>query len=158
MFGEYYSPSSIWVAIAGEAVGTLFIVLMILFLSEGCNLGRPDDTLAPVFIGLSITTAICLVAPLTQAGLNPARDFGPRVVALIFGWGMAAFPDKCGGFFWVYMLAPIVGGQAAALLFIYICKPMMQKTNDSCCCAAAVTVRDKKDTDPQFFEKEAENK
>ena len=41
---------------------------------RGCNLGRPDDALAPLFIGLTVTLVISVIAPLTQAGINPARD------------------------------------------------------------------------------------
>ena len=33
------------------------------------------------------------------------------------GWGEASFPDKIGGFFWVYIIAPIIGGILAALFF-----------------------------------------
>ena len=51
-------------------------------LQRGC----PDDALAPVFIGLTVTSIIALIAPLTQAGLNPARDLGPRLVAWLAGW------------------------------------------------------------------------
>ena len=63
------------------------------------------------------STLISLLAPLTQAGLNPARDFAPRLVALLFGWGKWAFPDQMGGAFFVYMLGPVVGGLMAGLLF-----------------------------------------
>jgi glycerol uptake facilitator protein len=117
-----------------EAIGTFLLVLMIFSLTEGCNLGRPDDRLAPLFIGLSVSSAICLIAPLTQAGLNPARDFGPRVVAWIFGWGPAAFPDRHGGFFFVYILAPVIGALVAGLLFTRILEPMMKKATESNCC------------------------
>src|ERR1035437_2654357 len=116
MFGEYYSfPGSLAVvslplAIGAEAFGTFLLVLMIFALTEGCNVGRPNNALAPLFIGLTVASVICLIAPLTQAGLNPARDFGPRLVAWATGWGEAAFPDRSGGFFWVYILAPLVGG------------------------------------------------
>jgi glycerol uptake facilitator protein len=75
-----------------EAFGTFLLVLMIFALTEGCNVGRPDDALAPVFIGLTVTSIICLMAPLTQAGLNPARDLGPRLVAWLMGWGGRRFP------------------------------------------------------------------
>ncbi len=102
-------------------------------LTEGCNVGRPDNALAPLFIGLTVTSVICLIAPLTMAGLNPARDFGPRMVAWIFGWGKAAFPDQMGGFFFVYMLAPIVGGSLAALFFVKVVEPAMKKASECNC-------------------------
>lgn len=138
MFGEYYqlpgSPPvvSMPLAIGAEAVGTFLLVLMIVSLTEGCNPGRPDNNLAPLFIGLSVSSAICLVAPLTQAGLNPARDFGPRLVAWIFGWGAAAFPDQSGGFFFVYILAPVAGALAAGWLFTNIIEPLMKKPRYEC--------------------------
>ncbi len=139
IFGEYYQlPGSTTVvsmplAMGAEAIGTFLLVLMIFSLTEGCNLGRPDDNVAPLFIGLSVSSAICLVAPLTQAGLNPARDFGPRLVAWLFGWGSAAFPDQSGGFFYVYMLAPVIGALAAGLLFTRVLEPLMKKTECKCC-------------------------
>jgi glycerol uptake facilitator protein len=87
-----------------------------------------------MFIGLTVTSIIGLIAPLTQAGLNPARDFGPRLIAWIFGWGSAAFPDQSGGFFFVYILAPIIGGMLASLFFVYLIEPAMKRQPTSCCC------------------------
>jgi glycerol uptake facilitator protein len=140
MFGEYYpNPGgtavvSLPLAMGAEALGTFLLVLMIFALTEGCNVGRPDNALAPVFIGLSVTSIICLVAPLTQAGLNPARDLGPRLVAWIMGWGDAAFPDQVGGFFHVYVLAPLIGGALASQFFVRILEPAMTGPADSCDC------------------------
>ena len=140
MFGEYYSPDggpatvSLSLAMGAEALGTFLLVLMIFALTEGCNVGRPNDALAPVFIGLTVTSIICLIAPLTQAGLNPARDLGPRMVAWLLGWGQAAFPDRVGGFFHVYVLAPLAGGVLAAQFFVRILEPAMAGPADSCNC------------------------
>ena len=90
--------------------------------------------MAPVFIGLTVSSAICLIAPLTQAGFNPARDFSPRMVAAIMGWGRHALPDACGGFFWVYMLGPCLGAELAAVLFVKLFEPLMnRKANNDCC-------------------------
>jgi glycerol uptake facilitator protein len=142
MFGEYYpNPGSAAIvslplAMGAEAFGTFLLVLMIFALTEGCNVGRPDDALAPVFIGLTVTSIICLIAPLTQAGLNPARDLGPRLVAWLMGWGDAAFPDRVGGFFFVYVLAPLIGAAAASLFFVRMLEPAMKHPSDRCGCSS----------------------
>ena len=136
MFGEFYDTKivSLPLAVFGEAFGTFILVVMIFALTEGCNVGRPSDTMAPVFIGLTVSSAICLIAPLTQAGFNPARDFSPRMVAAIMGWGRHALPDACGGFFWVYMLGPCLGAELAAVLFVKLFEPLMnRKANNDCC-------------------------
>jgi glycerol uptake facilitator protein len=140
MFGEFYAiPGrsalvSMPLAMAAEAFGTFILLMMIFALTEGCNIGRPDDAIAPVFIGLTVTSVICLIAPLTQAGLNPARDLGPRLVSWFAGWGKAAFPDNHGGFFLVYILAPVIGGIIASLFFVHILEPAMKKPSEKCNC------------------------
>ncbi len=140
MFGEYYTGSdsiavvSLPLAMVAEGFGTFLLVLMIFALSEGCNVGRPDNALTPVFIGLTVTSIICLIAPLTQAGINPARDFGPRMVSWIMGWGKAAFPDQYGGFFFVYILAPVLGGIIASVFFVKVLEPAMKSSSVKCNC------------------------
>ena len=121
-------------AMSVEGIGTFLLVFMIFSLTEGCNLGRPHNHLAPLFIGLTVTSLICLLAPLTQAGLNPARDLGPRVVAMIFGWGKAALPDTMGGFLWVYVLAPVLGAMAAGMFFTKVIEPLMNRKGSECGC------------------------
>ncbi|MEI6679279.1 MAG: MIP/aquaporin family protein [Mariniphaga sp.] len=136
MFGEYYAAPgstavvSLPLAIGVEAFGTFLLVLIIFALTEGCNIGRPHNDLAPLFIGLTVSSIICLVAPLTQAGLNPARDFGPRMVAWMTGWGSAAFPDQSGGFFLVYILGPFTGAIFASLFFMYAFEPTMKQSSE----------------------------
>jgi glycerol uptake facilitator protein len=140
MFGEFYTNPgssaivSMPLAMGAEVFGTFILLLLIFALTEGCNVGRPDNALAPLFIGLSVTSIICLIAPLTQAGLNPARDFGPRLVAWIFGWNTAAFPDQSGGFFFVYILSPIIGGAIASIFFVKVLEPAMKNVTGNCSC------------------------
>jgi len=64
-----------------------------------------------------VAAIISVLSPLTQAGLNPARDFGPRLFAWLAGWGQIAIPGPRGGFFTVYILAPILGALAGAAIF-----------------------------------------
>jgi len=125
MFGEYYANVSTLVAFTAEAVGTFFLVFLIFSLTEGCNLGRPDDTLAPFFIGMTVMIIICIIAPLTQAALNPARDLSPRVLAWLAGWGQAAFLGGPWGYLAVYVFGPVTGGLAASWLFTKVVQPHM---------------------------------
>ena len=102
MFGEDYPnpglayglPISTMNAFLAEMAGTFALVFLIFSLTDGCNVGRPDDSLSPLFVGLAITIIISVIAPLTQAGLNPARDLSPRMFAYLTGWREAAFPDS----------------------------------------------------------------
>lgn len=155
MFGEFYpNPGAVGavvsmpLAMAVESFGTFLLVLIIFAVTEDCNVGRPSDHLTPVFIGLTVTSLICLTAPLTQTGLNPARDLGPRLVAWLAGWGDAAFPRQTGGFFYVYILSPLLGGSAAALVFTYILEPLMKvekKPSNSTSCGCNCTCACKED-------------
>ena len=114
-------------AMLAETVGTLCLVFFVFALTEAKNPGGPGAYLAPIFIGLTVGIIISVIAPLTQAGLNPARDLGPRLLAFLAGWGTVAIPGPRGGFFTVYTLAPLVGGLAGAGLYQAIMKPRYPK-------------------------------
>jgi glycerol uptake facilitator protein len=62
-------------------------------------------------VGLTVAALISTIAPLTQAGFNPARDLGPRGFAYLAGWDRIAIPGPRGGltFLVVYTVAPILG-------------------------------------------------
>jgi glycerol uptake facilitator-like aquaporin len=72
--------------------------------------------MAPFFIGFSVAIIISVLAPLTQAGLNPARDLGPRLFAVLAGWGPIALPGP-NGVWWAYVVGPFLGGPVGALLY-----------------------------------------
>ena len=63
---------------------------------------------APLLIGGTVGALISLYSPLTQMSINPARDFGPRLVAWLYGWGSVAIPGPRDGF-WVYIVGPMAG-------------------------------------------------
>lgn len=97
-------------AMTAEFLGTLILGLVVFAVTDPRNPSAPGAKLAPVFIGLTVALLICVLAPLTQACFNPARDFGPRLFAYYAGWGEIAIPGPRGnGFFTVYILAPILG-------------------------------------------------
>ncbi|MDP2911701.1 MAG: MIP family channel protein [Candidatus Omnitrophota bacterium] len=133
MFGEYFPSVSLLNAFLAETFGTALLVLVIFSLTEKCNVGRPSNEFAPVLIGATVTAIISIIAPLTQAGLNPARDFGPRLFAYLAGWKSIAIPGPKGGFFMVYILGPIIGGIISALFFTKLIQPFHVKTETKSC-------------------------
>ena len=83
-----------------------------------------------MFIGLTVTILICVLAPLTQACFNPARDFGPRAVAYLVGWGEIAIPGpNRTGFFTVYILAPIAGAVVGGGLYSMLLRPCLPESS-----------------------------
>jgi glycerol uptake facilitator protein len=96
-------------AFLAELLGTA-ILGWVIIRTTATHADAVPSNMAPVFIGLTVTALICVIAPLTQACFNPARDFGPRLIAYWAGWGSAAIPGPNGwGFLAVYGLAPILG-------------------------------------------------
>ena len=144
LFGEYFPNPGFslpWfevsrgTAMLVEGLGTFILVTMIFLLTEGCNVGRPGEVLAPIFIGATVSALIAITAPLTQTGINPARDFGPRIIAYFAGWNTIAIPGPQNGFFWVYIAAPLIGGGGAAGFFRFILAPLMAAKNEELVCS-----------------------
>jgi len=108
-FAEFQTLVSQPVAFFAELLGTAILGFVVVAVTDPGNRTQPDK-LSPTFIGLTVTALICVIAPLTQACFNPARDFGPRLFAYFAGWGDVAIPGPNGyGILTVYLLAPIAG-------------------------------------------------
>jgi glycerol uptake facilitator protein len=111
-------------AFLAEVVGTLLLALVVFAVTDPRNTAAPMANLAPAFIGLTVAVLISVIAPLTQACFNPARDFGPRVVAWAAGWGEVALPGpRSPGWLTVYILAPVVGAVAGGGLYLGVLRP-----------------------------------
>jgi len=114
--GAHYQMGDVSVAKAlfVEAWGTFLLAFVIFGITNGHNkvgLGAG----VPFMIGMTVSINLALYAPITQAGWNPARDFGPRLVAAMAGWGKVAIPGPRNGF-WIYIVGPCIGGPLGASL------------------------------------------
>jgi glycerol uptake facilitator protein len=119
-------------ACAAEVLGTLVLALVVFALTDERNAAAPAGRLAPVFIGLTVAVLISVIAPLTQACFNPARDFGPRLFAALAGWGSIALPGPRGaGFLTVYILSPVLGALAGGALYTRILRPCLRTGGNS---------------------------
>ncbi len=110
MFSTYPHPAlSVGQAFLVEVVITAILMAVIMALTDDGN-GLPRGPLAPLLIGLLIAVIGSAMGPLTGFAMNPARDFGPKLMTYLAGWGPIAFT---GGreipYFLVPIFAPILG-------------------------------------------------
>ena len=133
VFGEYFPNPAIFgtteqafktvsvkTGFIAEMIGTAMLAFIVSVVTHGRNYARPQSAGAAVAIGVGVAAIISVVAPLTQGGLNPARDFGPRLIAFFAGWGDIAIPGPRGGFFYVYILAPLIGALIGGGIYRYV--------------------------------------
>ncbi len=109
-------------AFTAEMVGTAILVLVIFCATDDRNATRPQ-ILTAATIGLTITLIISLIGPLTMAGLNPARDFAPRLFSSLAGWGKVPFTTNGLGWLIVYIIAPIAGGLLGGGIYRFFFRP-----------------------------------
>lgn len=143
VFGEYFpNPAmygtaeeawrvvSLKSAFIAEMVGTALLAFLVGTVTSDRNPAKPSPAMAAVIIGLGVAAIISVIAPLTQAGLNPARDFGPRLVSFFLGWGDIAIPGPRGGWFIVYIAAPVLGALIGGGLFRALASLYQRAKND----------------------------
>ena len=109
-------PVGIGGAFRDQVIGTAILLFVILAVGDVRNT-TPGVNLAPFVIGL-IVVAIGFAWG-TNAGyaINPARDLGPRLASFLTGYG-TAWRDQNGDlYFWVPIIAPLIGGPLGALLY-----------------------------------------
>jgi aquaporin Z len=85
----------------------LTFILMFVILGSGLD-RRAHIGFAGIAIGLTVGVEAAFMGPITGASMNPARSFGPALVAGV--WDAQ----------WVYWVAPIVGAQLAVLVYGYL--------------------------------------
>ncbi|MDK2564991.1 MIP family channel protein [Romboutsia sedimentorum] len=98
-----------------EILITMFLVMVILAVGDAKNSNRPHANLAPVMIGLTIAILGGSFGVLTGFAMNPARDLGPKLFAVIAGWGSDALGPNM--YFWVPIVGPIIGAVIAGFVF-----------------------------------------
>jgi aquaporin Z len=90
-----------WQAAAIEAGMTALLILTILVMTSRSRLTR----WTPLVLWPLIATLVWQVAPYTGTSLNPARSFGPALLASVLGS------------YWVYVAGPLLGVGIAVAVF-----------------------------------------
>ncbi|HZC07982.1 MAG TPA: MIP/aquaporin family protein [Ktedonobacterales bacterium] len=118
----------LWNATFDEVLGTFLLVFLIFAITDARN-SPPLSNIAPLIIGLLVVAIGMSFGVDSGYAINPARDFGPRLLAWMAGWGQVALPGNGAGYsnyFWVPIVAPIVGAIIAAYVYDYTLHPILR--------------------------------
>ena len=85
-----------------EILITFILVLVVISVATD---ERAPAAIAPIAVGVALAVGVFIAGPVTGGAVNPARAFGPMLVAGDFTSA------------WLYILGPIIGGVLAALLY-----------------------------------------
>lgn len=87
----------------------LVLTFILMFVIFGSGLDRRAPVgFAGMAIGLTVGLEAAFMGPITGASMNPARSFGPALIAGIWQHH------------WVYWIAPIIGAQLAVIVYRHL--------------------------------------
>ncbi len=98
---------NMWQAVLVEVILTFVFVIAII----GVTSKSENAPTTGIVIGLTLTLVHILGIPFTGTSVNPARSFGPALM-MLFAGDNAPMAQV-----WVFILAPLVGGILAALVY-----------------------------------------
>ena len=103
----------------GSGIAGLLVEIVLTFIFVICILGVTSKnaghgSLAGLVIGFTLTGVHILGIGLTGTSVNPARSFGPAIIAAING---NAAPISC---LWVFIVGPLIGAALAAFAYNYL--------------------------------------
>jgi aquaporin TIP len=93
-----------------EAVMTFLLVWTIFATAVS---PRGSALIAPLVIGFAVLVIHVVAVPMTGAGVNPARTFGPALLLPGAAEGVIGRWED----FWIYYIGPLIGASAAALSY-----------------------------------------
>jgi glycerol uptake facilitator protein len=112
-------PVHEWGAFRDQVIGTAILLFLVVAITDVRNTS-PAANLAPVVIGLLVVAIGMAWGSDAGYAINPARDFGPRLASFLTGYG-TAFRDQYGNlYFWVPIIAPLIGGIVGVGLYDFL--------------------------------------
>jgi glycerol uptake facilitator protein len=115
IFCTFPAVPGFWPGFFDQVVGTALLLGLILAVVDKLN-ALPGSNLAPVIIGLIIVVIGISFGGMNGYAINPARDLGPRLFAVVAGFKNNGLTD--GVSVWLPpVLGPLVGGVLGALAY-----------------------------------------
>jgi glycerol uptake facilitator protein len=107
-----------------QVIGTAFLLMLVVAVIDARNTAVGSN-MAPLIIGFVVAAIGMSIGPNAGYAINPARDFGPRLISWAAGWGQVALPgtfhvpltNNFTGYFWIPIVGPLVGGVIGVLVY-----------------------------------------
>ncbi|KAF7334249.1 hypothetical protein MSAN_02386300 [Mycena sanguinolenta] len=116
-FGTFAAPYLTDVsAFFDEIIGTFMLVFVIVALTDKKSTAPPPG-LFPLTIFLVILGISSSLGMQTGFALNPARDFGPRLLTAAVGYPATVFNSRHQYWLWGGIIAPVIGAQLAVAIY-----------------------------------------
>lgn len=102
--------SMIGLNVGGALLAEFILTALFVFVVLSVTRKAASAVVAGTAIGLALATVHLMGIPLTGTSVNPARSLGPAL--FVGGWALSQL--------WVFIVAPLAGGAAAALVHDYL--------------------------------------
>ncbi|WP_119672452.1 MIP/aquaporin family protein [Deinococcus sp. RM] len=123
IFSTFPAVPGFWPGFIDQVVGTALLMALILAIGDKLNnpAGAAWGALAVAFVVMAIGISF---GGMHGYAINPARDLGPRLFALVAGFKNTGFEN---GVWLVPVIGPIVGAIVGALIYdTFIGKPLLR--------------------------------
>lgn len=107
--------------LAEEILATMLFIFIICVATDQKYTKIPSFV-QPFYIGFSLLAMGIAYGANSGYGLNPARDFAPRLVSYMAGWGPGVFSFRGYNSFWIYIVGPHIGALLAVGLHALLLK------------------------------------
>jgi glycerol uptake facilitator protein len=118
-FPASYFHGSVVGPFIDQVAGTAILLALIAALIDRRN-QAPAGNLSGLLIGLVVAAIGLSYGVNAGYAINPARDFGPRLLTWLAGWARIAFPGRYewfSGYWWIPIAGPLVGGVVGILAY-----------------------------------------
>jgi glycerol uptake facilitator protein len=125
VFCTFPAVPGFWPGFFDQVVGTALLLGLIYAVVDKLN-ALPGANLAPIIIGLIVVAIGISFGGMNGYAINPARDLGPRIFAVLAGFKNNGLTD--GASVWLPpVLGPIVGGLLGAFAYdLFIGRALVQ--------------------------------
>ena len=114
----YGALSATEITLVGALIVEVILTFVFIYTILGVTSDDSKSNVAGIVIGLTLTFVHLLGINLTGTSVNPARSLAPAVIQ-----GGEALEQV-----WVFIVAPLIGGALAAIVFKYLNKPEKKKS------------------------------